>query len=129
MPKLFFPSSKPVFINRQKIIDEFRQIALQAADKYKNIVEIYLFGSYARGNAGFHSDADILIILSSEKRNLIDRLDEFILTFSEGPVPVDVLAYTRVELKQALKEGNCFLAKAVKGIKLFKKGQNPGTPA
>ncbi len=122
MPKLFFPSSKPIFVNRQKIINKFRQVALQAADKHRNIEEIYLFGSYASGNAGLHSDADILIILSSdsEKRNLMDRLDEFILDFSIGPVPADVLVYTRAELEQALKEGNWFLAKAVKGIRLFK---------
>lgn len=118
MPKLFFPSSKPIFIDRQEVIEKFRQIALQLADKNKNIEEVYLFGSYACGNAGLYSDADILVVLSVDRRGLMERLDEFILAFSTGPVPVDVLVYTRGELDIALKDGNRFLAGAVKGINL-----------
>ena len=50
---------------------------------------------------------------------MTDRLDEFILEFSNGPVPVDVLVYTRPEIETALKEGNRFLTDASAGIKLL----------
>jgi len=120
MPKIFFPSSKPRFVNEREVIDGLKRVALKVAQEKNNVEAIYLFGSYAQGNAGFHSDADILIVLSDDKRRMMDRPDEFIIEFSDGPVPTDVLVYTRAELDAALKkEGNRFLTEAVKGIKLF----------
>lgn len=119
MQKLFFPSLKPRFVNEREVISEFRRIALEFSGRNKNIEEIYLFGSYAQGNAGAHSDADILVVLYSGQRSLTDRADEFILEFSKGPVPVDVLVYTRSELDRAVKEGNHFLNRAVRGLKLL----------
>lgn len=78
-----------------------------------------MFGSYAQHNASLRSDADILVVLKKDKRKMTDRLDEFILEFSNGPVPVDVLVYTRPEIETALKEGNRFLTDASAGIKLL----------
>ena len=118
MQKLFFPSLKPRFVNEGKVIAQLRKIAQKVAKKSKKVESIYLFGSYAQGNAGFRSDADILIVLTQDKRKMMDRLDEFILEFSDGPVPVDVLVYTRAELNTALKEANHFLTGALAGIKL-----------
>lgn len=118
MPRIFFPSSKPTFIDEKKVIADIREFALKLVKKNKTIKDIYLFGSYANGNAGFRSDADVLVVLSEDKRRMIDRLDEFILEFVDAPVPVDVLVYTQDELKKALEEGNRFLAKAASGIKL-----------
>lgn len=119
MPKIFFPSSKPRFVNEEEIIKALKKLALEAAKENKNIEAVYLFGSYAQGAASLHSDADILVILSQDRRNFIDRLDEFILAFSNGPIPVDILVYTRQELEEALKKGNRFLAFALTGIKIF----------
>lgn len=119
MRKLFFPSPKPTFVDREEVIEGFKKLALKIAKKNKNVEAIYLFGSYAQGNAGLHSDADILVVLSRDKRRMMDRLDEFILEFSNGPLPADVLVYTHIELDTALKEGNHFLADAIKGIKLI----------
>lgn len=118
MQNLFFRSSKPRFIDEKKVISKFKHLALRAAEKNKNVEGIYLFGSYAENKAAAHSDADILVVLSEDKRRMLDRLDEFILEFSDGPVPVDVLVYTRAELEQAVKNGNHFLERAVKGKKL-----------
>lgn len=108
MPNIFFRSSKPGFINSRNVIEEFRRIAVELCRKNKNVKIVYLFGSYAQGNAGLYSDADILIILFRDNRSLIERLDEFILEFSNGPVPADVLVYTENELNKALKEQNLF---------------------
>lgn len=118
MRKIFFPSSKPRFVDEGKVVNGLRELALKVARKNKKVEAIYLFGSYAQGNAGLHSDADILVVLSQDRRGLLDRMDEFILQFSDGPVPVDVLVYTRAELDAAIEEGNRFLADAVGGIKL-----------
>ncbi len=119
MRKIFFHSSKPGFIDTARVVNEFKKIALKAARKNKNIQSIYLFGSYACQAAGAHSDADIMIVLGQDTRRPMDRLDEFILEFSDGPVPADVLVYTRQEIDRAIKEGNLFLSRAAAGIKLI----------
>lgn len=118
MRNLFFRSSKPRFVDEKKVISEFKHLALRAAQKNKNVEGVYLFGSYAENKAAIYSDVDILVVLSDDKRRMFDRLDEFILEFSDGPVPVDVLVYTRAELEKAIEDGNHFLERAMKGEKL-----------
>lgn len=118
LPDIFFRSPKPVFVDQGSVLEEFRRIALELCRRNKNVKTVYLFGSYAHGNAGSHSDADILVILFADTRSLMERLNEFILEFSNGPIPADVLVYTENELDRALKEGNLFLRKAISGILL-----------
>ena len=121
MPKIFFPSLKPRFLDREKLIREFKRIARSLAKRNSKVEEIFLFGSFAHGNAGLRSDADILVILSEDSRSMMDRLDEFILAFADGPTPVDVLAYTRQELNKALGQENRFIQHAIRGIPLVEK--------
>ncbi len=118
MQKIFFPSLKPRFINQQEVIEGLREIAVRLAAKDKNIAMVYLFGSYANNTAGAYSDADILVVLKQDRRPKIERLDEFILEFADGPIPVDVLVNTLQELDLGLAQGSQFLANAVAGIKL-----------
>ncbi len=119
MQKIFFPSSKPRFIDERLVAEGFKKIALRLAQKNKNVEAVYLFGSYSSGNAGIHSDADILVIIGQDARKRQDRLDEFILEFSDGPVPADVLVATRAELESALAQGNHFYSNAAGGMRLF----------
>lgn len=119
MHRIFFPSSKPRFVDEQLIAQEFKKIALRLAQENKNIKAVYLFGSCSRGDAGIHSDADILVVVGTDERPRIDRLDEFILEFADGPVPADVLVLTQAELASALEEGNRFFAGAVAGVRLI----------
>ena len=113
MPKIFFPSSDPVFLNESEIVASLKDLAERLAKENSRIQKIYLFGSLAWGNAGLHSDADILIVLSHDSRPIKDRLDEFILSWLPAPVPVDVLAYTQEELQRALAEENRFFQRIV----------------
>ncbi len=118
MQKIFFPSSRPRFVDVEGVVKGLKRIASRLAKKNRNIEAVYLFGSYAKGDAGIHSDADILIVLSQDNRRMIDRLDEFILAFCDGPAPVDVLVYTRGEIESGLKEGNRFITSSMSGIRL-----------
>ena len=118
MPGIFFPSSKPRFVDSKEIVGKLKEAALNAARANHNVAAVYLFGSHAQGNAGLHSDADILVVLKQDARPWLERQGEYILAFADAPVPVDVLVYTKKELDVALKAGNRFLAIAVKGIKL-----------
>ena len=119
MRKIFFPSSKPGFINEKEIIADFKKLALKQAGDNPDIEEVYLFGSYARHTAGLHSDVDLLVIVGGADSRGAQRAEDFILKFSDGPVPADVLVKTRTEVNRAVKEGNRFLADALKGIKLL----------
>ena len=118
MQKIFFPSSRPIFVNEEAVIKKLRKIALQLSKENRNTEAIYLFGSYLKGTAGLHSDADVLVVLKEDRRRPIDRLDEFILAFLEAPIPVDVLAATMAEVDLALRDGNRFFLDAVKGLRL-----------
>ena len=116
MPGIFFPSSKPSFIDAQRVISGLREIAVRTAEKNKTVEAVYLFGSYSEGNAAARSDADIFVILSQDERRIPDRPEEFIMEFSHGPVPVDVMVCTRAEADAAVKEGNRFLIRALNGV-------------
>ena len=80
-----------------------RAVAKLIADRF-DPEQIILFGSYARGNASYHSDIDLLVVLNSledwPKRDNPIRAaiaEEFIL-------PVDVLVTTPERL--AAQRGN-----------------------
>jgi len=118
MPGIFFSSSEARFVDEKKVVSGIKALALRAAERNHKIKEVYLFGSYSDGNAGPRSDADVCIVLSEDKRNMIDRLTEFILAFADAPVPVDVLVYTQDEVERSLKEKNSFVAKSMAGIRL-----------
>ena len=118
MRKTFFPLSEPTFIDKEKIIGEFKAISAEIARKNKRVESVILFGSYANNNAGTRSDADILVVLLKDERKMLDRLDEFMLAFSEGPIPVDVFVYTKDEITKALETNNSFITQALQGIRL-----------
>jgi predicted nucleotidyltransferase len=118
MRKIFFPSSKPEFIDPPQVVPDLKNLSRKIARRRPDIESVYLFGSYAWGTAGARSDADILVILKHSDTPMKERLDEFLLAFSEGPVPVDVLVYTRSEIDAALATENRFLKRAMKGLRL-----------
>ncbi|MDR3112893.1 MAG: nucleotidyltransferase domain-containing protein [Endomicrobium sp.] len=85
---------------------------LKAADPYK----IVLFGSYARGTAMPDSDIDLMVVLDNndiaktyterlEKRLHIDRLVRDI----HYKYSMDILVYSKAELKKVKDYGNFFV--------------------
>ena len=111
----------PGFVDPRRVVSRLKSLALKLAKRRPEVEEVRLFGSFATGEAGARSDADLLIVLSQDKRRMMERLDEFILAFAEAPVPVDVLVYTREELARASAQGNRFLLKAAAGPRLFRR--------
>lgn len=119
MQRIFFPSLKPRFINKEKILEDIEKEAKKIAETDNRIQSIYLFGSYAQGIPSFRSDADLLIVLKEDNRRMIDRIDEFLLKFSNCPIPVDIWVYTEKEIEKAISSGNSFIKIAYGGIKLI----------
>ncbi|MFQ5751922.1 MAG: nucleotidyltransferase domain-containing protein [bacterium] len=87
---------------------------------HPEIQKVILFGSYATKRYGPFSDADILLILDSSDRRLLDRIPRYIpdgLSF-----PVDVFPYTAAEIEVLRREGNHFIERAMcEGEVLFER--------
>ncbi|MBI4676974.1 MAG: nucleotidyltransferase domain-containing protein [Elusimicrobia bacterium] len=121
MPGIFFPSSSPRFADPGRTVAELKTLSSALGERNALIERICLFGSYAEGNACARSDADVLVVLSRDRRPVRERLEEFLLAFADAPVPVDVLVCTRSELDEARKEGNRFMNRAASGIDLYRR--------
>ena len=78
---------------------------------YREIAEIRLFGSLARGTANPYADADLLVVLDATNLPFRDRLPLYKPMGS--PVPLDVTACTREELARELSAGNRFVRRMV----------------
>lgn len=61
---------------------------------------IYLFGSYAYGTPGPHSDLDLLVVVEDSEQNPYERDAVAYRALGDIPVPVDVQVYTRREFDQ-----------------------------
>ena len=73
----------------------------------REIAEIRLFGSLARGAANPYADADLLIVLDATDLPFRDRLPRYKPMGS--PLPLDVTVCTRDELARELAAGNRFV--------------------
>lgn len=100
----------------RETIDRAAEMLLEAAPKGS---EVILFGSYARGNAGPHSDLDFLVIESfvNGQRSEMTRLREVLRPLR---VPVDVLVVSR-EGFDAWKDGvNSVVARAHREGRIYR---------
>lgn len=69
-----------------------------------NVAAVYLFGSFARGNAVPGSDVDLLVVLRDDPRPPRDRIPDYL---PQGfPVGVDVVPWTQAELDERLAAGD-----------------------
>lgn len=69
--------------------------------------QIWLYGSFARGDFHQGSDLDLIIIKETTVR-FPDRIEE-VLQFCPGSLAVEPLVYTEKEAEAMLAEGNAFL--------------------
>lgn len=75
-------------------IDEIKQIVSPIAKKY-GIEKVYLFGSYARGEARSNSDVDLLI--TNYQRSIPFALANILADFEETlNKPVDLVTQTAI---------------------------------
>jgi predicted nucleotidyltransferase len=91
-----------------KILDNL-VLSLQATNPYK----IILFGSHANGDANENSDIDLLVILDNNhvSKTYEERLNKKmsvrkLVVHINRNVPLDILVYSKEELKQLKQYGN-----------------------
>jgi predicted nucleotidyltransferase len=98
------------------------------AAEHAEVSEVRLFGSLARGDATGISDVDVLLVLcESDEKDPIRRILRY-LPFFNLDRGVDLLVYTRDELRRAVEGGNPFLRRALdESVLLFPAaGSNAG---
>lgn len=69
--------------------------------------QVYLFGSYARGEEDLLSDIDIVVIKKTQAV-FFDRLRQVAALFPPDLGHIDVLVYTPEEFEAMRREGNAF---------------------
>lgn len=80
--------------------------------------QIWIYGSYARGDIHQGSDLDLVIIKNTDKR-FPDRIED-VLQFCTEPIAVELLVYTDIEVKAMLESGNAFLERVFsEGILIY----------
>ncbi len=102
------------FLEKEEVVGKLRVIAEEVKARDPNVKAIYLFGSLVRGDYTSRSDADILIVLKDAVGRPMDRVADYLLSFSDAGIAVDVFPFAYKEIK-----GNSFLERARKeGIQL-----------
>jgi len=98
-------------MNYNTVIDDLI-VLLKPSDPYK----IILFGSHAAGNQNKGSDIDIMVILDNNdvSKTYTERLNKKIyirnlLLEINRNIPLDILVYSKEELKLIKNYGNYFI--------------------
>ena len=113
MGKVLIQESKGT-INKTSI----RAVAQLIADRF-DPEQIILFGSYARGNAGYHSDIDLLVVFNSLE-NWPKRDNPIRAAIAENFIlPVDVLVTTPDRLAQQSNNPYSFVNTALESKELL----------
>lgn len=103
MPVRSLSSSVLRWPDAEAVRGALRAWAERAAEAHPELAAVGLFGSYARGDWGVGSDADVLIVVDHAQRPFVERARGWDL--SSLPVPADVLVYDPAEW-EALASGS-----------------------
>ncbi|MFQ5585206.1 MAG: nucleotidyltransferase domain-containing protein [Thermodesulfobacteriota bacterium] len=104
---------KVFWLNREEIISTLIKSAGGLIVARDDVKGVFLFGSLAEERAIPGSDADILIVLKSSEKRLLDRPVEFYKYFENAGIAVDLFCYTEEEVesipiaKKAMQNGLC----------------------
>lgn len=74
-----------------------------------NVQKAILFGSFARGNADFASDLDLVLIEDTD-RPFVERGMAHLPLFRMG-IGVDLITYTPEEYQRLVNQGNPFVSR------------------
>ena len=81
-----------------------------------NLIEISVFGSYAKGNSKRYSSIDMLVIIGQTEDRFVKRNASLQRLLNEGDqIPlIDPLVYTQNEMVDLLQKKESFLISAIK---------------
>jgi predicted nucleotidyltransferase len=99
-----FGTVKVFSLDRPRIRRALEQLIRERYRPDPNVAAVYLFGSFARGNAIPGSDLDLLVVLRDDSRPPRERIVDYLP--ERFPVGVDVVPWTEAELDERLARGD-----------------------
>ncbi|HCT84087.1 MAG: hypothetical protein DKM50_04700 [Candidatus Margulisiibacteriota bacterium] len=96
---------------------QYLEIIKNKIKKY-NVLSVYIFGSYAKGTDQENSDIDLLMILDDDQQTeqVVNALS---IELFPREYPIDILAYTRNQIKSKLKWNTFFQSIKKEGILIY----------
>lgn len=104
-------SKNNLLLNKKTINSLINALEIIKTYYKNNLIEVLLFGSYARGNKNKYSSLDILIIINKSNKRFTDRMVEFIKLLNEDEkLPfIEPLIYTKEEIKDLIRKKESFI--------------------
>lgn len=96
-------------VDYKGLLFSLREASSKIKRDHPQVENIFLFGSFSRGDYTPGSDVDILIVVKEAKRPFLQRGEQFSAYFNV-PFDVNILVYTPRELEKMRGEENLFLA-------------------
>jgi uncharacterized protein len=109
---------------REAVLQDARTLADEWLRR-PGTLTVACFGSAARGDWGFGSDLDLLVIVAHASRRFVDRPLDW--RTSDLPVPADVLVYDANEWATLIR-GQSHFARTLDREALWLAGSPPGLP-
>lgn len=107
MPVTSSTSSIKHWPSAEVVLSAANAWAREAAEQRQDLIALGYFGSYARGEAGFGSDLDLIAVVGTDDRPAMERSRDW---HTEAlPVPTDLLVFTVREWQQLEAEGGRFV--------------------
>ena len=102
-------SVKIISVDYDLLIRTLKESCRRIRKNVPGVVEILLFGSFAKGDYTPESDLDILIIVKQTDVAFLERRDLFLDFFRSIPFDLNILVYTEDEIRKMNKENNAFI--------------------
>ena len=107
MPKKSWTGAEVRFIDYDQTLSNLRKAVAEAKGRYPEIVKVFLFGSFVRGNWTAASDADLIVVVRKELSGFSSRSPYHI--FAPG-IATDSLVYSESEFEKLARDPESFLA-------------------
>jgi predicted nucleotidyltransferase len=95
-------------VDRSRVLATLRERAQRAVAEHPELLEVWLFGSLARGGGQPGSDADLVLKVSRATERFLDRSDAYRACFERIGLACDLLVYTSDEWERLGREGRRF---------------------
>lgn len=108
MRNAFSPTAPVTFLDAEAVRARLRRASEALCARDSNVLGVLLFGSLATGTATPGSDADLLVLLRSDARRVVDRIPDYSRPFEMPGFGVDVWPWTQGELGRRLRGDDRF---------------------
>lgn len=106
MPVTSSTSSIKRWPSAEAVLSAAHAWAGEAAEQRQDLIALGYFGSYARGDAGFGSDLDLIAVVRTDNRPSMERSRDW--RTETLPVPADLLVFTVQEWRRLEADGGRF---------------------